>query len=76
MPGQIHVRNLQKCTYQENLRCCQLDFEGIVTTIHRRIIDRCRYVDFSWASAAQFFLRALRVVRLIAVQKSSRYFKM
>ena len=26
----------------------QLGFEQIVTTIPRRLIDTCRYVDFTW----------------------------
>ena len=37
----------------------QLGFEQIVTTIPRRLIDRCRYVDSTWDERWLVFLSVL-----------------
>ena len=39
------VRNLQKCENQESRIPLQLGFGRVLTTIPRRLIDRCRNVD-------------------------------
>ena len=33
----------------------QFGFGGVVTTISRRLIDKCRYVDFPRTSDAEYF---------------------
>jgi hypothetical protein len=38
----------------------QLGFEKIVTTIPRRLIDTCRYVDFTWDEWCLVFYPCLK----------------
>src|SRR6266550_6893966 len=51
----------------------ELDFERVVTTISRRIFDRCRNVDFTWDERCPVFLSVLEELCGSSRYRKNRY---
>ena len=74
VPNQTNVRNPQKCEDQES-HMSHLDFGRVVTTISRRIIDKCRRVDLLGRANAQSFYLWLKRCALDRDTENRRAFQ-
>ena len=58
VPDQINVRNPLKTFISVESDMLQFGFGRVVTTISRRLIDKCRHMDFTQDERCRVFFRA------------------